>query len=346
MIHFSPRFPLGRRTHLKNQRRMTSPLAIVASLVLSVCAVAGSGMARADDYPSRPLRLIVPFPPGGGADLVARILATPLGQRLGRAVIVDNRPGAGGTLGADMAVKAPADGYTLLYTTPGPQFTNPFLMEKLPYNPVTDLIPVTEVAVVPSVLVVNKTVPARNLKEFIAYARANPGKLNFASAGVGSTSHLATELLKYDARLDIVHVPYRGTGAALQDLLGGNVSMALDSIAVYRAHIESGAVRAIAVSTKERSPVLPDVPPIADDVPGFEGSPINYISVRGGTSKEIVARLNKEINAVLDMPEVRKSLLANGVVPQGGTPEEMAALIRSESAKWKQVIQISGARID
>jgi tripartite-type tricarboxylate transporter receptor subunit TctC len=346
MIQFHASFPFGQRSHPINKRLMASPGAIVASLVLAVCAATGSGTAQADDYPNRSLRLIVPFTPGGGADLVARILATPLSQRLGRAVIVDNRPGAGGTLGADMVVRAPADGYTLLYTTPGPQFTNPFLMEKLPYNPVTDLIPVTEVAVVPSVLVVNKTLSVRNLKEFIAYAHANPGKLNFASAGVGSTSHLAGELLKSNARIDIVHVPYRGSGAALQDLLGGNVSMALDSIAVYRAHIESRSVRAIAVSTKERSPVLPNVPPIADDLPGFEGSPINYISVRGGTSKEIVARLNKEINAVLDMPEVRKSLLENGVVPQGGTSEQMAALIRSESAKWKQVIQISGARID
>ena len=331
---------------LLNERLTASPVAIAASLVLAVCAVAASGTARADDYPSRPVRLVVPFAPGGGADFVARTLATPLSKRLGRPVIVDNRPGGGGTLGADIVVKAPADGYTLLYTTPGAQFTNPYLMEKLPYNPVTDLTPVSQVAVVPSVLVVNKSVPVKNLKEFIAYARAHPGQLNFASSGVGSTSHLAGEMLKYSAKVDIVHVPYRGTGPALQDLLGGNVSMAIDSIAVYRTHIESGTLRPIAVSTLERSPVLPNVPPIADDLPGFEGSPINYISVRGGTPKEIVTRLNKEINAVLDTPEVRKILLESGVVPKGGTPEEMAALVRSESAKWKQVIQTSGVKID
>ena len=324
----------------------TAAIASVVVAMCGLCAVAGSGAARADEFPNRPLRMVVPFPPGGAADFVARTLATPLGKRLGRAVVVDNRPGGGGTLGADSVAKAPADGYTLLYTTPGPQFTNPFLMDKLPYNPQTDLTPVSQLAIVPSVLVVNQTVPVKNLKELIAYARANPGKLNFASAGVGSTSHLAGELLKYSAKIDIVHVPYRGTSQGLQDLLGGNVSMAIDSIAVYRTHIESGALRAIAVSTRDRSPVLPEVPPMADDLPGFEGSPINYISVRGGTPKEIVARLNTEINAVLNTPEVRNTLLASGVVPKGGTPEEMAALVRSESAKWKQVIQISGAKID
>lgn len=330
-------------------KRLSSCFRAAAGAVvvaISVLAIAGSAAAQADDYPARPLRLVVPFAPGGGADIVARALATPLGKRLGQPVIVDNRPGGGGTMGADIVAKAPADGYTLLYTTPGPQFTNPFLMEKLPYDPVTDLIPVTQVAVVPSVLVVNKTVPATNLKELIAYARANPGKLNFASAGIGSSSHLAGELLKYSAKIDIVHVPYRGTGAALQDLLGGNVSMAIDSIAVYRSHIEAGTLRAIAVSTKERSPVLSGVPPIADDLPGFEGSPINYISVRGGTPKALVARLNREINAVLDTPEVRANLLASGVVPKGGTPEDMAAIVRSESTKWKQVIQVSGAKME
>ncbi len=325
---------------------MRRAIAVGAVAAAALGGLAASGVASAQDYPARPLKLVVPFAPGGGADIVARAIATPLSRRLGQPVVVDNRPGGGGTMGADAVAKAPADGYTLLYTTPGPQFTNPYLMDKLPYDPVKDLVPVTQVAVVPSVLVVNKTVPATNLKELIAYARANPGKLNFASAGIGSSSHLAGELLKYSAKIDIVHVPYRGTGAALQDLLGGNVSMAIDSIAVYRSHIEAGTLRAIAVSTKERSPVLPGVPPIADELPGFEGSPINYISVRGGTPAPLVARLNREINAVLDTPEVRASLIASGVVPKGGTPEEMAAIVRSESAKWKQVIQISGARME
>ena len=302
--------------------------------------------ASAQGYPQHAIRMVVPFAPGGGADLVARALAAPLAIRLGQPIIVDNRPGAGGALGADFVAKAPADGYTLLYTTPGPQFTNPFLMARLPYDPVRDLVPVSEVAVVPSVLVVNKSVPATNLKELVQYARANPGRLTFASAGIGSSSHLAGELLKYTARVDMVHVPYRGTGPALQDLLGGQVAMAIDSVVVYQSHIESGSVRAIAVSTAERVPSLPGVPTMADDYPGFEASPINYITVRSGTPQDIVQRLSTEINAVLASPETRKALLANGVLPKGSTPEQMATIIRSETAKWKKVIEISGARID
>ena len=302
--------------------------------------------ASAQGYPQHAIRMVVPFAPGGGADLVARSLAAPLAIRLGQPIIVDNRPGAGGALGADFVAKAPADGYTLLYTTPGPQFTNPFLMARLPYDPVRDLVPVSEVAVVPSVLVVNKSIPATNLKELMQYARANPGKLTFASAGIGSSSHLAGELLKYTAKVDMVHVPYRGTGPALQDLLGGQVAMAIDSVVVYQSHIESGSVRAIAVSTAERVPSLPNVPTMADDYPGFEASPINYITVRSGTPQDIVQRLSTEINAVLASPDTRKALLANGVLPKGSTPEQMAAIIKSETAKWKKVIEISGAKVD
>lgn len=313
---------------------------------VAVAVTLSMAAAQAQTYPTKPIRMVVPFPPGGGADIVARAIAAPLGKRLGQQILVDNKPGGGATLGADFVAKAPADGYTLLYTTPGPQITNPYLMAKLPYDPVADLTPVTQVAMVPSALVVNKNLPVKNLKELIQYARANPGKLNFASSGIGATSHLAGELFKRNAKVDIVHIPYRGTGPGLQDLLAGNVSMAIDSVAVFLPHIESGGLRALAVSTRERVPSLPDAPPIADELPGFEGSPVNYISVRSGTPKEIVTRLNREINAVLESPEVRKYLLSNGVVPKGGTPEEMAALVQSESAKWKQVIQASGAKVE
>jgi tripartite-type tricarboxylate transporter receptor subunit TctC len=290
--------------------------------------------------------MVVPFAAGGGADLVARAVAAGLAKRMAQPVIVENKPGGGGTLGADSVAKGPADGYTLMYTTPGPQITNPYLMARLPYDPVADLIPVSQVAVVSAVLVVNSTVPVKTVKELIDYARAHPGKLNFASAGIGSSSHLAGELFKHDARIDIVHVPYKGTAPALQDLLAGSVSMAIDSIAVYRPYIESRKLRALAVSSRERSPILPDVPPIADTLPGFDAAVVNYISVRSGTPKEIVARLNREINALLLTPEVKDYLQSHGVVPRGNTSEEMAALVKSESAKWKQVIQVSGAKVD
>jgi tripartite-type tricarboxylate transporter receptor subunit TctC len=314
----------------------------IAALLLAACAIG----AAAQEYPNRPLRLVVPFAPGGGADIVARAVAAPLAKRLGQPVVVDNKPGGGATLGADIVAKAPADGYTLLYTTPGPQMANPYLMAKLPYDPARDLVPVSEVAIVPNVLVVNKDLPVRNLKEFIAYAKAHPGKVNFASAGQGASSHLAGELFKQSAGVFIVHIPYRGTGPALTDLLSGQVQMAIDSIAVYKPHIDSGALRALGVATAKRSPLLPNVPAISEELKGFEAAPVNYISVPARTPQAVIDRLNREINAVLQSPELKEQLAAGGVLPQGSTPAEMAALIRSEAAKWKRVIEVSGAKLE
>lgn len=301
---------------------------------------------HAQDYPNRPLRLVVPFAPGGGADIVARAIAGPLGKRLGQTIIVDNKPGGGATLGANFVAKAPADGYTLLYTTPGPQMTNPYLMARLPYDPVNDLTPVSQLAILPSVLVVHKDVPARSLKELIDYARKNPAKINFASAGIGASSHLAGELFKQSAGVYMVHIPYRGTGPATADLLAGQVQMAIDSIVVYKPHIDAGSVRALGVSSLQRSPQLPDIPAIADVLKGFEGSPVNYLSVRAGTPQAIIDRLNREVNAVLESPELKDQLTKSGVIPKGSTPAEMAALIRSEAEKWRKVIAYSGAKME
>ncbi len=318
---------------------------LLTSALAATLSLASLG-ASAQEYPNRPLRLVVPFAPGGGADIVARAIAGPLAKRLGQQIVVENRAGAGATLGADSVAKAPADGYSLLYTTPGPQITNPFLMAKMPYDPEKDLVPVSLIAVLPSMLVVPADLPVRNLRELIDYARANPGKVNFSSSGTGATSHLAGELFKQSAGLDIVHVSYRGTGAALVDLLSGQVQMSIDSLAVYKPHIESGKLRALGVSTLERWPQMPEVPPIAEVIPGFDGSPVNYLTVRGGTPTAIIDRLNRELNAVLEAPEVREQLLKNGVLAKGSTPEEMAALIRTESLKWKRVIQVSGAKAE
>jgi tripartite-type tricarboxylate transporter receptor subunit TctC len=311
-------------------------------LMLAFCAITA---AMAQDYPIKPIRLVVPFAPAGGADIVARAIATPLAKRLGQPVVVDNKPGGGATLGADAVAKAPADGYTLLYTTPGPQMANPYLMAKLPYDPQKDLIPVSKVAVVPNVLVVHKDLPVRSIQEFIAYAKANPGKVNFASAGQGSSSHLAGELFKQSAGVFIVHIPYRGTGLALSDLLSGQVQMAIDSIAVFKPHIDSGALRALGVATSGRSALLAQVPTIAEAIKDFEAAPVNYISVPANTPQAVVERLNLEINTVLQSPALKEQLAAHGVLPQGSTQAEMAALIGSEAAKWKKVIALSGAKV-
>jgi tripartite-type tricarboxylate transporter receptor subunit TctC len=305
-----------------------------------------AGSPLAQTYPNRPINLIVPFAPGGGADVAARAIAEPLGQRLGQPVLVQNKPGGGATIGADFVAKSAPDGYTLLYGTPGPQIVNPYLMSKLPYDPVKDFVPVSRLVVIPAILVVPAKLPFKSVRELIEHAKANPGKVNFASAGIGASSHLAGELFKSMAGIDIVHVPYKGTGAALQDLLAGNVQMAIDSIPAYLPHIKSGALRVLAISTPERSPVLPDVPPIAETLPGFDAAPMNYIAARAGTPQPIIDRLNREINAVLKMPDVRERLLGMGINPSGSTPDALDAEIKRESAKWKKIIEISGAKAE
>jgi tripartite-type tricarboxylate transporter receptor subunit TctC len=216
-------------------------------------------------------------------------------------------------------------------------------MKKVPYEPLADFAPISRIAIIPSVLVVPASMPAKSVKELIALAKAQPGRINFASAGVGASSHLGGELFKTMAGIDIVHVPYKGTGPALQDLLAGNVQMAIDSLSVYVPHIKSGALRALAMATAERSPLLPDVPPIADTLKGFEASPMNYVATRSGVPRPIVERLNREVNAVLTMPDVRERLHGLGINPAGSTPEALDAEIRREQTKWKKVIEISGA---
>ena len=256
----------------------------LAALALLSIATA----AQAQTWPAAPIKLVVPFAPGGAADAMARILAEPLSKRLGQPVVIENKPGAGATLGADFVAKSPPDGYTLLWTTPGPQITNPFLMPKLPYDPFRDFTPVATVVTAVNVLVVTPNLPVKSVAELIAYAKANPGKINFSSSGVGASSHLSGELFKTMAGIDIVHVPYRGSGPALQDLLAGNIQMAIDTVSVQMPHIQAGTLRGLAVATLERNPNLPDLPPIADTLPGFDGSSINYINGPAGLPQPIV----------------------------------------------------------
>jgi tripartite-type tricarboxylate transporter receptor subunit TctC len=323
----------------------TTDTLFVKSLWIAVIFLSCS-CVFSQNYPNKPVKLIVPFAPGGGADIVARAISQPMAQLLGQAVVIENKPGGGGTLAADYVAKSAPDGYTLLYTTPGPQMTNPYLMDRLPYNPVTDLTPISQVVFGASVLVINKNLPVNSIKELIAYAKSNPGKISFASSGIGSSSHLAGELFKARAGIDIFHVPYRGTGLALQDLIGGNISMAIDALGAYRSSIESGHLKVLGVATSKRLAVLPSVPAIAEELPGFEGSPVTYISVRNGTPKAIIDRLNRDVNQVLKIPEVRTQLMTLGLIPQGNSIEEMQQLIRSESLKWQQVIERSGAKAE
>ncbi len=302
--------------------------------------------AYSQNYPAQPIRLVVPFAPGGGSDIIARAINEPLSRQLGQPVVIDNRPGAGATIGADIVAKSNPDGYTVLYTTIGPQITNPYLMKSLPYDPVKDLMPVAMLAELDNVLVVHPGVPARSVAELIAYAKAHPGKLNFSSSGMGTSAHLGGELFKSLAGIDIQHIAYKGTGPSLQDLQAGNVQMAVDSLATLQPFIKSGRLVALGISNTQRNPLLPDAPPIADSLPGYQASTINYFTVRSGTPKAIVERLNRDVSAVLRQPAVRERMLAMAVTPVIETPEVLAARITREQETWRRVIQQSGAKVD
>lgn len=304
---------------------------------------AGLRQAVAQSYPTRPVRMIVPFVPGGGADLAARLVAEPLGVALGQAVVVENRGGAGGTIGTTAVAQAPADGYTLLYGTPGPLITNRHLMASLPYDSERDFAPVSLLTRGAYVMAVHRDVPARNVADVIALAKARPGELSFASSGIGAGSHLAGELLCMEAGIRMAHVPYRGTGPALQDVAAGRVTMSIDSYGPMVPLLQSGHLRAIAVTSAERQPDLPDVPTMSETIPGFEVGVINYICVRAGTPDAIVRRLNQALVRVLADPELKARMQAAGSSPPvSSTPEELGAMLRSESAKWGEVIRRAG----
>jgi tripartite-type tricarboxylate transporter receptor subunit TctC len=302
--------------------------------------------ALAQAFPSRPIRLICPFAAGGSADASARQLAAPLAAALGQPVVVENRPGGGATLGAQVVARAAPDGHTLLYGTPGPQIINPHLMRSLPYDPVADFAPVAGYKRAPNLLAVHPSVPARSLAELIDLAKARPGTLTFASSGVGASSHLAGEMLKFMASIDITHVPYRGTGPALTDLMAGTVSMALDTLSILLPPSRAGSLRALGVTTPQRSRLVPDLPALAETLPGFDAAPFNYIAAPGGTPAPIIARLNAAIVGILNDPAYRARMEALGEEATPSTPEELAATIAAESARWKQVIEAAGIRVE
>jgi tripartite-type tricarboxylate transporter receptor subunit TctC len=313
-----------------------------AAIWLSALTAAG-----AQEYPDRPVHLIVPFPPGGGADILARTVQSRLAQALGKPIVIENKPGAGGNVGAEYVAKAAADGYTLLYGTNGTHGINVSLYRNLRFDPLKDFIPVSRMTTIATMLIVNTQFPVTSVEELIRYAKANPGKVNFASAGNGTTSHLAGELLKTMAGIDIVHVPYRGGALAVTDLIGGQVQMMIDVMPNAYPLARDGRARGLAVATATRYPGAPEYPTIAESgVPGFEASAWDGIFVPAGTPAPIVARLNAAVREALEDPQVAEALRARGAQPMPNSPEAFSRHIADSAEKWGRAVRASGAKVD
>ena len=312
----------------------------------ALVACAGTASAQST-YPAKAIRYVVPFPAGGPLDIVARALGQELNKSWNQPIIIDNRPGAGGNIGADLVAKAPADGYTILMGAVSTHAINVTLYSKLPYDPVRDFAPITLITSVPNVLVVHPSVPAISVKELIALAKAKPGQINFASGSTGSAGHLAGELFKTMAGVNMVHIPYKGAAPAVVDLLGGHVSLMFDNMSSALPNIKSGRVRALAVTTLQRSPLLPQLPTISEaGLRGFDISTWFGIFAPAGTPPDIVARLNTETVRILNTREMKERLLALGAEPAGNKPDEFAAFVRLEIQKYARVVKASGATAD
>jgi tripartite-type tricarboxylate transporter receptor subunit TctC len=321
---------LLRRTFLK------SAAAVVA-------AASFPHLASADDYPTRPVRIVAGFAAGGGVDITARLIGQWLAERLGQSFVIENRPGAGGNIGTEAVVKAAPDGYTLLLATV-PNAVNASLYEKLNFNFIRDTVPVAGIIRVPMVILLNPSVPATTVAEFISYAKANPGKVNMASAGNGSAPHMAGALFKMMAGVDLVHVPYRGQGPALTDLLGGDVQVLFATAPGTTDYIRTGKLRALAVTSAARAEVLPELPTVADFVPGYEASQWYGLSAPKNTPADIVDRLNREINAAIAEPRMKARLAAIGGEPLPGSPADFGKLIAEETEKWSKVVRAAGIK--
>ena len=304
-----------------------------------------AGRASALDYPTRPVRFVVGYPAGGATDIIARLIGQRLSERLGQQFVIENKPGAGNNIGTEAVVNAEPDGYTVLLVNPA-NFINASLYGNLTFNFIRDIAPVASFIRVPNVMTVNRDVPANNVAEFIAYVKANPGKVNMASSGNGTSVHLSGELFMAMSGAKMLHVPYRGAAPAVTDLLGGRVQVIFDNMPSIIGHIRSGSVRALAVTTATRSAQLPEVPTIAETVPGYEASALFGMGAPNKTPPEIIAKLNREINAVLAEPEIKKRMIELGGEPLIGTPDAFGAMIAAETAKWAKVVEFAGVRIE
>ena len=304
-------------------------------------------IAQGQGYPNKPIRLVVPFPPGGSLDVVARAVGAKLSEAWGQPVVIDNRPGAGGNIGADLVAKSPPDGYTILEGALSTHAVNVTLYGKLPYDPIKDFAPISLVAITPNVLVLNPAAPFNTVPELIAYAKANPGKLSFGSGSNGSAGHLAGELFKTDAHIDMVHIPYKGGAPALQALLAGDTQLMFDNLANSMQQVKAGKLKAIAVTTAKRSALVPELPTLSETgVPGFDIYTWWGFMAPAGTPKEIIVKWNTEVTRILNTPEMKAFFAQQGAEPAPTTPEQFEALIKSEITKYAKIIKESGAKVD
>ena len=305
---------------------------------LAAALALGAAMPAALAQSSKPIRLVVPFPAGGATDLFARTLSQKMGERLGTSIVIDNKPGAGGSLGSDMAAKATADGQTLLFTTTSTHSIGPAIGAKLPYDTVRDFTPIAHVGNAPSIMLVPNSSPAKTVKEWIEYAKKNPGKLNYASSGNGTIVQLTAELFKAQAGVFVTHIPYKGTGLAIPDLVAGQLDVLFDSLSTGMPHVRDGRLRALAVTTLKRTPLAPDLPPVADTLPGFESNTWFGLYGPKGLPAEVVNRVNTAANQALSDPEVRVKLTTLGSEPVTSTPAQFAKMVADDQAKWKRII--------
>jgi len=313
-----------------------------ARLCAFLLALAVPALVAAQPWPSKPVKIVVPFPAGGATDVVARLLGQKLGEAWGQPVVIENRSGAGGNIGAEAVAKSPADGYTLLMTSGSIVTANQYIYKALPFDPVRDFVPITNVASGPQVIVVPPDASTKDLREFIAYAKENPKKVNLGSAGVGTQTHLAAENFAYSAGIDFTHVPYKGESLAMTDLMGGQIQVVTPNLGAAINLIKEGKMRALAVTSRERSPQLPDVPAAAEFVPGFENAGWFGLMAPAGTPREVIDRVQRDSAKALLTDDFRATLAKQGMVPVANTPAEFAAAIREESSRWAKVIKERG----
>jgi tripartite-type tricarboxylate transporter receptor subunit TctC len=324
---------------------MASRRTAIRLIAMGISAIASIGTASALDYPTRPVRFVVGYPAGGATDIIARLIGQRLSERLGQQFVIENKPGAGNNIGTETVVNAEPDGYTVLLVNPA-NFINASLYVNLRFNFIRDIAPVASFNRVPNVMTVAREVPAKTVAEFIAYVKANPGKVNMASSGNGTSVHLSGELFMAMSGAKMEHIPYKGAAPAITDLLGNRVQVIFDNMPSIIQHISSGSLRALAVTTAARSPELPDVPTVAETVPGYEASALFGMGAPKKTPPEIIEKLNREINAVLAEPDMKKRLIELGGEPLISSPEAFGAMIAAETEKWEKVVKFAGLKVE